>query len=188
MLTVRRLTPALLESIRPIDAASLAGEDVMLRIGRSGFDLGYVPLPRAEWRTFPMSEEVQPRQLLEDEHSAMFLAFEGEAMVGQGAIRVSRESGWGSILDLRVDAAHRRQGVARGLLEAMESFSRRQGMNGLRIALTDDNTVACQFCQHCGFTLQGIDRMALAYTPGQRDKPLARRACQLYFYRLHQKG
>lgn len=188
MLTVRRLTRELLACLRPIDGASLAGEDVMLRIGRSGFTLSYVPLPRAEWRSFPADDRVQPEALLADENSAMFLAFEDDAFVGQAAARNRRDTGWTEILDLRVDAASRRRGAARALLGAMEGFSRNAGMQGLRMAVTDDNTVACQFCQHCGFTLQGIDRMALAYTPAQRDKPLARRACQLFFYQLHQKG
>lgn len=188
MLTIRRLTRELLACLRPIDGASLAGEDVMLRIGRSGFTLGYVPLPRAEWRSFPMSDQVQPETLLADASGAMFLAFENDTFVGQAAVYSQRDTGWTDILDLRVEAASRRKGVARALLGAMESFSRKAGMQGLRMAVTDDNTVACQFCQHCGFTLQGIDRMALAYTPAQRDKPLARRACQLFFYQLHQKG
>lgn len=188
MLIVRRMTSELLACLRPIDGASLVGEDVMLRVGRSGFDLGYVPLPRAEWRNFPMDSRVRPEVLLADENSAMFLAFENESLVGQAAVSARRSTGWTEILDLRVDPASRRKGVARTLLDAMESFSQKAGMQGLRMALTDDNTVACQFCQHCGFALQGIDRMALAYTPAQREKPLARRACQLFFYQLHQKG
>lgn len=188
MLTVRRLTPELLDSIRPISAASLCGEDVMLRIGRSGFTLGYVPLPRAEWRSFPAPAGLLPAQLLADTCATMFLAFDDDIFVGQAAIYNTPETRWTDILDIRVDAAYRRKGVARALLSAIESFSRQQDMNGLRIALTDDNTVACQFCEHCGFALQGLDRMALAYTAAERDKPLARRACELYFYQQHQKG
>ena len=188
MLTVRRLTPDLLDRIRPISDASLCGEDVMLRIGRSGFSLGYIPLPRAEWRSFPMPPALQPALVVSDPCAAMFLAFDDEQFVGQAAVYMTPETRWTDILDIRVDAAYRRKGVARALLNAIESFSRKQGMNGLRIALTDDNTVACQFCEHCGFTLQGLDRMALAYTAAERDKPLARRACELYFYQQHQKG
>lgn len=84
MLTVRRLTKELLTCLRPIDGTSLTGEDVMLRIGRSGFVLGYVPLPRAEWRSFPINELVRPETLLADANSAMFLAFEDGCFVGQG--------------------------------------------------------------------------------------------------------
>lgn len=188
MLIIRRMTRELLPCLRPIDGACLVGEDVMLRIGRSGFALGYVPLPRAEWRNFPMDAGLQPEALLVDESSAMFLAFEDETFVGQAAVSARQDTGWADILDLRVEPACRRKGVARALLGALESFSQKAGMQGLRMALTDDNTVACQFCQHCGFTLQGLDRLAVAYTPAQRNKPMARRACQLFFYQLHQKG
>lgn len=188
MLIVRRLTKELLACLRPIDGASLVGEDVMLRIGRSGFTLGYVPLPRAEWRSFPADASLLPESLLADENSAMFLAFEDDSFIGQAAVSARRDTGWTEILDLRVEPASRRKGVARALLDAMERFSRKAGMQGLRMALTDDNTVACQFCQHCGFALQGLDRMAVAYTPAQRNKPMARRACLLYFYQLHPKG
>lgn len=188
MLMIRRLKKELLGCLRPIDGACLVGEDVMLRVGSSGFTLRYVPLPHAQWRSFPMGDWVQPEQLLEDADSAMFLAFEDGSLVGQAAVSARRHTGWTDILDLRVEAASRRKGVARGLLGAMESFSIKAGMQGLRMALTDDNTVACQFCQHCGFTLQGMDRLAMAYTPAQRDKPMPRRACLLFFYQLHQKG
>lgn len=188
MLIIRRMTRELLACLRPIDGACLVGEDVMLRIGRSGFTLGYVPLPRAEWRSFPVDAALQPEALLADESSAMFLAFEGESLVGQAAVSARQNAGWTEIRDLRVEPACRRKGVARALLGALESFSRKAGMQGLRMVVTDDNPVACQFCQHCGFTLQGLDRLAVAYTPAQRQKPMARRACQLFFYQLHQKG
>ena len=62
------------------------------------------------------------------------------------------------------------------------------GMTGLKMCVTDTNPVICQFCEHCGFSLQGLDRHALIYTELERDKPLARRACQLHFYQQHQKG
>ena len=45
----------------------------------------------------------------------------------------------------------------------------------------------CQFCAHNGFMLGGLDRMALIYTEKERQKPLARRSCALYYYRVSQK-
>ncbi|MBQ7865969.1 MAG: GNAT family N-acetyltransferase, partial [Clostridia bacterium] len=113
MLTVRKLTPELMERLRPISDASLAGEEVMLRIGRSGFTLGYVPLPRAEWRSFPMVSRAEPARLLADPNAAILLAFEDDTFVGQDAVASDGETVWTEIIDIRVDAAHRRQGVAR---------------------------------------------------------------------------
>lgn len=45
----------------------------------------------------------------------------------------------------------------------------------------------CQFCAHNGFTLGGIDRMALVYSEREKVKPMARRSCALYYYRVSQK-
>lgn len=182
MLTVRKITPELLPKLRELSSASLAGEDVVLRIGRSGFTLGYVPLPRAEWRSFPPQARV-----LQSPGVTLLGAFEDDVLVGSAAL-CEDDTGWTEILDIRVDAVHRRKGIARALLATVEDTSLRHGTMGLRMTVTDTNPTACQFCEHCGFTLQGLDRMALIYTPQERDKPLARRASQLFFYRLHQKG
>lgn len=187
MLTIRRYTADMADKLRPIADASLCGEDVLLRIGRGGFSLGYVPLTRAEWRSFPPPKSVEPAALLGDESAAMFVAFEEDVFIGSAAIRIT-ETGWAELLDIRVDAAHRRLSVARALLDACERFSADRGMAGLRCTATDTNPAACQFLEHCGFTLQGVDRMALIHTPAERDKPLARRACAITFYRHHQKG
>ena len=46
----------------------------------------------------------------------------------------------------------------------------------------------CQFCEHEGFSLQGMDRMALALTEQERMKPLAQRSCELIFYKQSKKG
>lgn len=185
---VLRMTPELLERTHPINASSLVGEDVLLRIGRSGFTLGYVPLARAEWRSFPPDPMASPA-LLALPHAALFAAFEdNDAFAGQAAVMADPATGWTQIIDIRVDASHRRTGIASLLLDACQSFAESQGARGLCIHVPDSNPAACQFCEHCGFTLQGLDRMALIYTEAERDKPLARRAARLSFYRLNQKG
>ncbi len=182
MLIVRRLTKALLDTWQPVAAESLAGEEAVLRIGRSGFSLGYMSLPRAEWRSFPMMEEAEPARLADDPDAAVFAAYQEGRFVGSAAVRATKR-GYGDVLDVRVDAPFRRGGVARALLAACERFAAQREMRALRLCCTDNNPVACQFCEHCGFTLQGLDRSALAYAPSEREKPMARRACMLFFYR-----
>lgn len=183
MLTIQRLTMDDLPRVRPISSASLAGEDVLLRVGRMGYSLGYVPLPRAQWRDFPADERADPAAVLSDGRSALFAAFEDGTMIGMAAVRVNASTRWAEVLDLRVEAAHRRQGVARNLLDFCERFAARRGMRGLRLSCADTNPGLCQFCEHSGFTLAGVDTKALAYTDGERDKPLARRAALLTFYK-----
>ena len=78
--------------------------------------------------------------------------------------------------------------TATALIAACERFAERQGMHGLRVTASESNPVLCQFLQHNGFELQGLNRRALIHTPEEREKPLMRRACALYFYRETEKG
>ena len=188
MLTIKRLTADDMPLLKPISSASLAGEDVLLRIGRNGFALGYVPLTRAEWRDFPADEYADPRYVLRDERSALFGAFEDNQLIGLASVRMHASTRWAEITDLRVEASCRRQGVGRNLLDFCERLALKRGMHGLRIACADTNPGLCQFCEHCGFSLAGVDTRALAYTDSERDKPIARRAALLTFYKAIQKG
>ena len=188
MMTIKRLTIDDLSQWRPISSASLVGEDVLLRVGRGGFALGYVPLPRAEWRDFPTDVSADPRVALSDNQCAFFGAYEDDSLIGSASVRVHPSIRWAEMTDLRVEAAHRRQGVARNLLDFCERFAIKRGMHGLRLSCPDTNPILCQFCEHCGFTLAGVDSKALAYTDSERDKPLSRRAALLTFYKTIQKG
>lgn len=187
MLLVRRLHADELGLIRPLTDRTLVSEEARLRISRLGFQLDYVSLPKAEWRTFLPVDYADPVIITQDEGSAFYAAFDGERYIG-GAAVTTLPNGWADVLDLRVDPAFRRQGAGRMLLEKCEHFAHRRSLSGLRIACTDTNPALCQFCEHLSFTLAGLDRMALSQTPEERVKPLSRRACLLFFYRTIQKG
>lgn len=188
MLTIRRLTIDDFPLLRPISSTSLVGEDVLLRIGRGGFELSYVPMASAVWRDFPADAYAEPRFVLSDDRSALFGVFEDKLLIGTAAMRLNGTTRWAELTDLRVEAAHRRQGVGRNLLDFCERLAVKRGMHGLRVACSDTNPGLCQFCEHCGFTLAGVDTKALAYTDAERDKPLSRRAALLTFYKPIQKG
>lgn len=188
MLTIRRMTVDDLPAVRPVSGASLAGEEVILRVGRAGYSLGYAPLARAEWRDFPAPAEADPAAVLDDPRCALFAAFEDGAFIGQASVRANAVTRWAEMLDLRVETSRRRQGVGRNLLDFCERFALKRGMRGLRLACSDLNPALCQFCEHCGFLLAGVDTRALAYTDSERVKPLARRAALLTFYKTLQKG
>jgi len=157
-------------------------EEACLRISRLGFQLDYVALPKAEWRSFLPVDYADPLIITQDEGSAFYAAFDGETYIG-GAAVTTHPSGWADILDLRVDPSRRRQGAGRMLLDKCEHFAAKRELSGLRIACTDKNPALCQFCEHLGFTLAGLDRMALAHSPQERVKPLSHRPCLLFFYR-----
>lgn len=187
MLVVKKLTTDLLEKLTPISDASLVGEETLLRIGRSGFALSYTPLARAEWRSFPTQASAAPEAFCTGDSRALFAAFMDDVYVGCAAVSVLCD-GWADLEDIRVDASKRRKGVARALLAACERYARKRGAYGLRLCTSDQNPGLCQFCEHCGFVLQGLDRMALILRADERLKPLPRRACALYFYLVFEKG
>ena len=187
MRMILRITPEALPLQERITDTVLTGEEVMLRVGRSGFSIGYVPLAKAEWRSYPAAPEADPAKLVHDEQSAVFAAYEDEHMIGLACVRAD-DKGWAQLLDIRVDAAFRRTGAARMLLDACDRFAIVHGMRGLRVEASEANPALCQFCEHTGFVLHGLDRMALVYSAAEKAKPMARRACALYFYRLSKES
>ena len=182
MLTVRRLTPDTICDAQPIADAVLVGEETVVRIGRTGFSLGWSPLDRARWQNLPERADADAELLCSMEDAAVFGAFSDGQYVG-GACMYAAYDGWAELCDLRVDAAHRREGVATALVESCERQARKRGLSGLRCVVSDQNPIACRFLLARNFTLQGMDRMSLTASPEERAKPLMRRACALIFYR-----
>lgn len=180
---VRRMAPGQLMGMNRLEDGVLIGEETMLRVGRSGFSISYVPLERAVWRSFPAPPEDEMTEMLRDGRGAVFGATVGSRVIGLSCVRLMR-TGWAEIRDIRVDASCRRQGIGRMLLDACERFAQEGGAKGLKMEVSEANPVLCQFCEHTGFMLHGLDRMALVYTEAERSRPMARRACALYFYRL----
>lgn len=183
MRSVQRITREALPLTGHLSDRVLTGEEVLLKVGRSGFGISYLPLNKAEWRAFPPSEESDPVQLIMDERAAVFAAYEDDRLIGTACVRTG-EKGWAEVLDIRVDAPYRRTGAAGMLLDACDRFASVRGMRGLKVEASEANPALCQFCEHKGFVLHGLDRMALVYSATEKTKPLARRACALYFYRL----
>lgn len=186
MIIVRRIKADTLHQVIPLADAQLVTEEAVLRIGSFGLQLSYMPLPKPEWRSFPAVEYADPAYLVKDEGSAFYGAFEGEKFIGCAAVTINPQ-GWADVLNLQVDAAFRRQGVGRMLLDKCASFAKKRELYGLRVACMDQNPGMCQFLEHEGFTLHGFDTMVLSQAPEQRLKPKSRRPSLLYFYRLNHK-
>ena len=115
---------------------------------------------------------------------AVFAAFEDERFIGQAVVRVDADTRWCRLLDIRVDAAYRRTGAGGMLLDACDRYALQRGTQGLQLTVPEDHPALCQFCAHNGFTLGGLDRMALIGTDRERVKPMARRSCALFYYRF----
>lgn len=187
MLKVRKLTQEELETLPPLSAACLCGDETVLRMGRSGFSMGYVPLEKAEWRNFPPSLPLPLPELITRMDASAYGAFEEQKFCAL-AVVCRDGQGWGELLDIRVDAAWRRQGIATALLASCEGFAVRRGLHGLRVTVSDQNPVMCQFLEASGFQVQGMDRFLYSRLPEERNKPLALRACALMCYKMTERG
>lgn len=187
MLIVRRIKEDTLHQVKRLNDSQLVTEEAVLRIGRMGMQLDYARLPKPERRTFPPVIYADPAFLVNDESSAFYAAFEGETYIGAAAVTIT-PNGWADVLDIRVDAAYRRQGAGRMLMDKCASFAKKRELHGLRVACTDTNPDMCRFLEKEGFTLHGFDQMVLSQSPDERIKPKSRRASLLYFYRQNQKG
>lgn len=182
MLVIKRLTPDLARNLPLLSGDCFISDETVVRITRTGFQLSYLPLKETRRCSYPAPACADPVFLAEDLYSDFFAAYQSGQYAGAVAA-TQHESGWAEILDLRVDVSFRRQGIGRMLLSSCDQFARRKGLHGLRLTCPDSHSLLCQFLEHTGFTLQGMDRYALAFAPGEREKPRTKRVCQLSFYR-----
>ena len=169
-----------------IDARVLCTESVSVRVGRSGYGITYLPTGLTRWKDFAMTEPAREAAAGITPGAFVLGAFSGEMPVGI-AVGAVRENRWCEVLDLRVDVASRQQGIGRALLDACERVAEEGDMEGLRMLVSDTNPVMCQFAEHCGFSLEGIDRLLWAMSPEERCKPMMRRASALIFYRRRER-
>ena len=181
MLQIRPLAPGELGP-DAIDARILCDEAVSVRVGHSGYAVTYLPSGSSRWLCFPPTGAAA--EALEGVIPGAFAlgAFVDGAPVGLAAAAL-RPNRWCDLMDLRVDVSFRQQGIGQMLLDACARTAAESNMAGLRMLVSDTNPVMCRFAEHCGFRLEGIDRLLWAMTPAERIKPRARRACALIFYR-----
>jgi ribosomal protein S18 acetylase RimI-like enzyme len=101
---------------------------------------------------------VQEFALLEDGKRLIFVAFEAAQMVG--TVQLVREHADSDLSKdavylqaLEVHAAHRRQGIARLLIETLENQSRLEGARRVTLMVEPANTPALALYQRLGFTV-----------------------------------
>lgn len=78
--------------------------------------------------------------------------------------------------DLRVARAHRRHGMGRALVEAVESWAAARGCRELMVETQNTNVAACRFYERHGFVLAEVNDDAYPGLPDERQllwfKPL----------------
>ena len=123
------------------------------------------------------------QRLLEDSRAICLFAALDEQCAGQCIVRLGGNA-LCDLIDLRVDSRFRRQGVATELIRACCEWTRRQNRAGIRVETTDEQPVACQFFESCGFELGGVDRLRRFADPSQRSRVPAMRESILTFYKF----
>lgn len=83
-------------------------------------------------------------------------AYEDGACVGLAVLQASCFR-YLYLYDLKVNAAHRRRGIAAALLEQAMVLARQKGYLGLYTRGQDNNLGACLFYLHTGFEIGGFD-------------------------------
>lgn len=182
MLTVHSITKDAGISFGNINAAFMACEDVIIRVGKTGYSLSYIRKSEYVWQQDVQICYEQPSAYLKHSDCTVYAAFEDEQPVGCAVIRPSLY-GWCDLIDIRVDVGSRRKGIATALLAVCERHARINGLPGIRVMANDYNAGFCQFLQRKGFALKGIDPSLLSVLPAVADKPALQRPVALYFYR-----
>lgn len=83
-------------------------------------------------------------------------AYDGERCVGLAVLQKGFFH-YMYLLDLKVNADARKQGVGAGLMEAAKKIAREKGYGGVYCQAQDDNLAACLFYLKCGFYIGGFD-------------------------------
>lgn len=182
MLTIHPLQETSLNRFNQADTSFLAGERVQLRVTRKGFLTEYVPLPVAQWRSVP-AFRMDAKNLLNNPKMACYLAFVNSQYAGQCVVSEG-EHQLCELLDFRTDSHFRRQGVSGQLLNACEDWAQRRKFAGIRTEVSDEQPAACQFLEHVGFTLGGVDRLWHFADPEQQKHIPAMRESVLVFYKF----
>lgn len=88
------------------------------------------------------------------------------------------------VLDVRVDIPARRKGLGRELMDVAMDWAGLHGMEGVMVETQDANPAACQFLEHCGFTLCGVDCMLYAGLARKSEKASPLLDSALFYYKM----
>jgi len=109
------------------------------------------------------------------EDKALFLAYMGQACVGQ--IRIVRDGNrFCYIENIAVKKDYRARGIGKQLLNKAEEWAKERKLIGMSLEAQDDNLGACRFYIKQGFELGGADSLKQFYNPNIETT--------LYWYKL----
>lgn len=119
--------------------------------------LQLVPLETPYVKMFKQDEEMEPVYARYISRGCSMGAYEGDRLVG---IAIGEKQSWNGTLwiwEFHVDPAHRRQGIGRGLMEAMAGLAREHGCRCITLETQNTNLPAISFYRSVGFVIDSID-------------------------------
>ena len=90
--------------------------------------------------------------------STVLVAWLGAQAVGHMVLS-THWNGFAHIDELAVDAAARRTGVARALLDVAQFWSRKRDLPGIMLETQNNNLAACRLYESYGFVVGGVDHL-----------------------------
>ncbi len=93
------------------------------------------------------------RRFAQAKKARVVIAEDGQRLAGFGILHIERADHGcaGYIMTLDVDPGHRRMGLGRRLMVAMEAHARADGCAELALHVFTENAAAIRFYEHCGF-------------------------------------
>ena len=137
---------------RPADAAAL----VALAEAVGSEPEGWL-VTDGSWRSVG-EERRYLRSIVRYPHAAVFLAEDGELVVGRLSLARDPHPASAHVADLglMVAASHRRRGIGRALLDASAQWARASGVRKLELHVLPHNTAAIALYEAFGFRREGV--------------------------------
>lgn len=118
-------------------------------------DLETLPAPYSKTWELTREDILRYEQVVAEGHS--LAAYNGDQIVGLGMAEARQWNRTLWIWEFHVLENHRRQGIGRALMDALEAEARRIGMRTMLVEVQNTNVPAIRFYRQVGFEVEGID-------------------------------
>jgi RimJ/RimL family protein N-acetyltransferase len=149
----------IIRRVVPEDARALT--DYMIRL--VGEEHNNIVLDPGQWTMSEAEERAYLQKAAADADQYFIVAELAGEIVGSGTIcREARPTmRHAASLGMSVDAAHRRRGIGRALLQALVDWAREQGLRRVALQVMTRNAAGIALYKKMGFVEEGCHRMAL---------------------------
>ncbi|MDL5376188.1 GNAT family N-acetyltransferase [Exiguobacterium mexicanum] len=118
---------------------------------------------KAHETSFP-DDSLDWHEYINSEDKQVFLAFDETTCIGQ--IRVVKDwNRFAYIENIAVRGSYRNSGLGHLLIEAAQTWAKKQSLLGLSLEAQNDNVIACRFYVKEGFALGGVDTLKQTGNP-----------------------